>query len=187
MGESRSPKRIFGGAAQFAGFLLASPTMLGETERSAVRSSGDPNTFPFLEKETPMKSNELQFGIARNTYFMKFILSWWLAHFPTFSTAKLKMFVSYNSFLTELIAFIHLYINEIILYKWNNFKFNFHLYKCRPAGRPARDFIKKIIKPSPAHSLLWKRTSFLIGKWTISETPWGLLLRRNYFIYTKSV
>ena len=80
MGESRSPKRIFGGAAQFAGFLLASPTMLGETERSAVRSSGDPNTFPFLEKETfeketPMKSNELQFGIARNTYFMKFILS----------------------------------------------------------------------------------------------------------------
>ena len=30
-----------------------------------------------------------------------------------------------------------IYINEIILYKWNNFKFNFHLYKCRPAGRPA--------------------------------------------------
>ena len=28
----------------------------------------------------------------------------------------------------------------------------------------------------PASSVLWKRTSFLIGKWTISETPWGFLL-----------
>ena len=44
LGESPSPKRIFGGAAKFAGFSLASPTMLGVTARSAVNHCGDPNT-----------------------------------------------------------------------------------------------------------------------------------------------
>ena len=43
LGESPSPKRIFGGAAKFAGFSLASPTMLGVTARSAVNHRGDPN------------------------------------------------------------------------------------------------------------------------------------------------
>ena len=44
LGESPSPKRIFGGAAKFAGFSLASPTMLGVTARSAVNHCGVPNT-----------------------------------------------------------------------------------------------------------------------------------------------
>ena len=35
---------LFGGAAKFAGFSLASPTMLGVTARSAVNHCGDPNT-----------------------------------------------------------------------------------------------------------------------------------------------
>ena len=29
--------------------------------------------------------------------------------------------------MTEVILMYHLHINEIIMYKWNNFKFNFHL------------------------------------------------------------
>ena len=58
LGESPSPKRIFGGAAKFAGFSLASPTMLGVTARSAVNHCGVPNTSLFW--------NELQLEYARS-------------------------------------------------------------------------------------------------------------------------
>ena len=58
LGESPSPKRIFGGAAKFAGFSLASPTMLGVTARSAVNHCGVPNTS--------LLSNELQLEYARS-------------------------------------------------------------------------------------------------------------------------
>ena len=49
---------LFGGAAKFAGFSLASPTMLGVTARSAVNHCGVPNTS--------LLSNELQLEYARS-------------------------------------------------------------------------------------------------------------------------